>query len=143
MNKNKQKKSASFVIGVILYVFSGLAAVQLIRVFLDINGVIANYISEAAAYGYGISFGEYIDIIFYYIEGCTQPLFSGSILFALAWIIMQKAKKEKYGYAVDNDIPSELDQTEEEMLSEDSEDNVGESESEDEQKDDEIDKYTQ
>jgi len=81
---NAGKKLANTVISIVLYVLSGLALVQVIRALMYSHQDVVSALDQ------GMIFSENAaDIIFYYIESCSQMLFMACILFALGWIVSQ------------------------------------------------------
>ena len=84
MNANKPRKTVNTVISIVLYVLAGLALVQVVRAFMYSHQDVVSALDQ------GMIFSENAaDIIFYYIESCSQMLFMASILFALGWIVSQ------------------------------------------------------
>jgi len=133
----KQKKSANFIISIVLFVIAGLAGITSVRVLTDVIGTVSNYLSEASAYGYGLGFGEYGDIIFYVIDSSIQPLSIMCILFALGWILIQKDREIRNNNATvkvsvpPEPSPSEIMEIEESQPEDESTENDDNKENED------------
>lgn len=86
-NNNRQKSTGNTVVSIILFILTGMTLIFAVRQVIYCNQDVVSALEQ------GMTLIDNLgDIVFYYLESCGQYLFTGGILFALAWIILHQGK---------------------------------------------------